>query len=356
MTNTNNVNRHDDILQSASPLVCSEAPRELNDSSEWLDQHPGRELPRPKAISTSLKIESTKKELEDKLLVELSALNHIIGGFFAVFNQKFDELFNKHMIVRSNLDWTVDDEEILIKATTLVRSFVALSKWFIGWVYEEFIVKFKNTVNGQDLNPSSIVESVLYQLLFKDEKTFVNKFLRDLLSTKYASKIQRLQQKMIEADSLELKDFELSLGDSSLFLMEKDDQPYKKIIDRIKAIQPNKSPYDNAENILSLETEIINLLLEYHGNTENMRKAIGEVFGMDVKTPLMLYCILKSKNINVIVANALIEEFVVNYEDLQERQDFMAFFSYIEYLTERKAENRKLSSFIEMKCNSVLTC
>ena len=350
------------LSQSISPIIFLEKQEEpqLILLEEQADTSPLSQRSKKQTIRSQLILPSTKKEyaredLKEKLSVQVNNPNHIINGLLKVFHKKFDEVFMGCIYSKNNIEWTLDDEEIYARIIKLIKRTIEVARRFIEWVYEELIIKFKDIVNDQDLNPSFIVESVLYQLLFDDRNSNMNKLLGDLLTRKYASKIQRLEQKIIETDSKELKHYDESLQKAPLFLLEKDPQPYKRVIDFLQNIKAHRSPYDNCEYILALDREILKCVLEYHTNTQDTKEGVLEEFGMDIKTPLVLYCILKSRNLELIISKAFIEEFV-DCKNLGGRQDFVAFLSYIDFLSDRNTQGISRSVLSELRSNSIRSC
>ena len=116
-----------------------------------------------------------------------------------------------------------------------------------------------------------------------------------------------------------------------MFLFEGSKYPYKEVVEKIISLTSVSCPYKIFETITSLEKEILACANRHHSNDLNTSFILVDKFDREVKISVLIYCILKSQNINLIMDVAMVEGFVSQtYLDVQ--QSFSSFVAVLNFL------------------------
>jgi len=169
------------------------------------------------------------------------------------------------------------------------------------------------------------VESVVYALLFKNKNSTLNKLLVLLLQIEHEGKIQTLTNSFQQKKSFDLTHEDILAKKYQAFLLEQKDSPYHKVIKKIESLKDYEDPYSKFEIILSLEDEILKSAKEFYEDDKNIKAKLEENWNIEVKLPILVYCILKSENQDVIKDSLLIKEFVIERYWNEKIQNFKIF-------------------------------
>jgi len=278
---------------------------------------------------------SAKEELRKIISSQITNSKHIVNQLIYVFHHKFEELFIERY---NNLDitkYTDQDEVTYRNIIDLIKSFVRVLRKFLLWVYEELIEQFKLVLKLEDLSPGYILEYEIYNVLFSYNSSIMYKMLIALIKMKNSSTYNSLLKKFQAKKTQKLMEYDTHLKASTLFVMDDIAQPYTEVTTKLAKLCNQTNPYKKFETILSLEAEMLTSLERYH--TEfNLRQKLQKNFGMDMKFPILQFCIVNSGNTNLIADRILIEEFV-NQNYLSNVQNFVTFSTCLDFLIESQS-------------------
>ncbi len=252
---------------------------------------------------------SAKDELKKIISSQINNSKHIVNQLVYVFHHKFEEIFTEKM---NNLDiskYSEENEVTYRNIIDLVKCFVRLLKKFLLWVYKEPVEQFKKVLKHEDLSPEYILEYEIYNVLFSYSSSVMYKLLTTLIKMKYSNAYEKLLKKFEMKKALKLTEYDAHLKASTLFVMDKNAEPYTEVTAKLSKLCNQTNPYKKFETILSLESEMLKSLERYHKEL-NLRQQLQKNFGMDMKFPILQFCIVSSRNANLIADRVLIEEFV----------------------------------------------
>ena len=253
---------------------------------------------------------------------------HLIHTLVRHFQEKFSK---RYFIELLKLGSTEDLEEVkrtYEQVCFIVKCFVKLINKFIFQVYQKYVKKMHTALNKESYEVEWIIDSIVYEALFSQIDSNLSKLTFGLFRKIHAHRVQKLKNIIEEKKSVRLEDDENLVEKYFPFLMEKNSDPYKEVINKISELKLHGNPYKKFEIILSLERQILTCAREYYTNNTETQKYLQNNFEMDVKFPIMIYCVLKSQNEEVVIDNAFVEEFV-DKECLDYRQDFKAFMGVV---------------------------
>jgi len=315
------------ITTQVDPLSAAEHPRD-HDSSRYF------KAPKLSKSCPNSKL-SAKEELRKIISSQITNSKHIVNQLIYVFHHKFEELFIERY---NNLDiskYTDRDEKTYRTIIDLIKSFVRVLRKFLLWVYEELIEQFKLVLKLEDLSPGYILEYEIYNVLFSYNSSLMYKLLIALIKMKNSSTYNSLLKKFQVKKAQKLTEYDAHLKASTLFVMDDVAQPYTEVTTMLAKLCNQTNPYKKFETILSLEAEMLKSLERYHTEL-NLRQKLQKNFGMDMKFPILQFCIVNSGNTNLIADRILIEEFV-NQNYLSNVQNFVTFSTCLDFLIESES-------------------
>jgi len=291
---------------------------------------------------------SGKDELKKVLLAQLRAKNHIINQLVKVFHKKFEEVFGDKLRSLENLGDSQVYEEIFNQIFELAKRFIKVLRKFLMWIYKELIKQFKKVLKEEDLSPEYVMEYVSYGVLFSHKKTTFNRLIKGLLQKIYNNEIEKLNEKFSKKRTQKLQEYDTYLKASTIFLMNNNPLPYENVTKKISELQFKSNPYEKFESILSLESEMLKGLERYHRTEIETKSQLKGNFGLDMKAPILLYCLVRSQNLDLIIDRILIDKFV-NQDYLSKVQNFTTFAACLDFLL----QNEELPSKIEERMTIV---
>ena len=272
----------------------------------------------PEQIKTSQLFNSfqakppAKLELRKALVSQFESQNHFINGLVRIFKSTSEGLFAHYISDLCPEKYTKEHEEVYNSAVGILKRFVNITTKFIYWIYEDLILPLEDELDLEDLTPGYVIESALYDLLFKPPHTTLEDLIKHLMSIRYNEETEKLQDVLLRMKPQTLENYDGIFESSRDFLLNDSSRPYSEVIKTIKDLHQISNPYLKFEATKALEDEMWNCIQNHYRerNDNQYLQKLKQSFGMDTRIPIALYCVVQSQSEHLIVARHFIEEFV----------------------------------------------
>jgi len=327
-----------------SPALSQFAPRNPNNASflnyspeESVISRPRFDFVSPKSMAASRFMSmvqnerSIKQDFKTNLGRQLKNGTHIIFRLIREFHRIFDNQFTS---LHKNLDLediiTEKDEATVNAIPLLIKHFANILRDFTGWLYKDLISQLAYGLDQEDVHPELVIENIIYEILLGSSNLMVNKLAYLIIKLKNKANLEKIKRVMLKMQNEDLKNYDECLL-NSIFLLNNSQKPYERAIRRVLEMKNKADPYAKFDLVLSLEEDLLATLGEYYQDDPATIQKIRNQFSMDIKIPVIIYCIVKSQNENVLVDRLFIDEYI-QPEYLEITPAFSAFSSCIDYL------------------------
>ena len=280
------------------------------------------------AMSSRLRT-SGNEEFKKVLLMILNDQNHIIQVIIESFHIEFDIIFDGELKEGASKGDSYQKEGDTLKCIQrIVKLFMRVMRKIIFWMYEDLITQADEIWTEQHLNVPWIIDSTLSEILFSSSST-LNSLVNILITRKYSEATKKLESFFRKA--YKLADDKVLAENYPIFLLEGSEDPYIEVVQKISDMHNCLCPYQNFDIIISLEKEILSCANKHYINDAHMVEKLADKFDREVKIAIIMYCVLKSRNISILKNVALAEGFVSKrYLDLE--QSFTSFGATLDFL------------------------
>lgn len=285
-------------------------------------------------IPKSARRQSGKEKIRLKLMSLLDQDKGVVLRLVREFHRKFREQFGKHLKDIHQMNHSQRIDKLYARILRLIKEFfLKIIKSFIRKSYEPFMKKAEILLRKEDYEPEYILESVVYELLFRDPNTTFNKLVLALLAKKHAERTNKFNKILEERKNESLPNDPILSDKFYGFLLQGNNMPYQEICDDYADIQRQTNPYTKFEIISSLWNKILKIAREYHKDNPEVESQLEREFDEDIRFQIMTYCIVKSQNKELVVDEMLIAGFVgERYQNLSKK--FSWFRAYMMWLME----------------------
>jgi len=255
---------------------------------------------------------TAREQLTSILLTLIKLDNKTVKGLFHEFHDILRKCYEAelHSFVNISNDET---EKTFKEIVLLVKSFANIARAFLKWTYQDILDHYSQKLAAEEgglFKPSYIISSIVYKLLFKNKKNTLNILLNLLMEKKYHSEHYELQAAIEKQQNINLYEEGYTKSNFSLPATFNEPLAYERTIQRIKQLKEGSDPYTKFERIISLENSLLKSVRDYHQYNPDKEQEIREQWESDIKIPLLVYCIIKSKNSAVLFDTKLVELFV----------------------------------------------
>ena len=278
----------------------------------------------------------SKAESKEMFKKKIESQNYFVLGLINTFKSTWKEIYQKQSQGLQQDSFTAQHGELYSNFVNLIKCFVAIFTNFLSQIYEGEITQLEACLEQEDINPLYFIESVIYKLIFEKNDSNLKDELFKLLSLKYAPEVQKFKQ-VIEKrkhEKLESYDHEV-LQNSREYLLESAPVPYIEVSKTMKTLNRYSSPYSKYELInIILEEEMWNCIYDTykgHNNSIGLLNTLKQSFGMEIRLPIMLYCIVQSQCEELVIVRRFIEEFI-DPQTLDSSIGYTTFQGCIDYL------------------------
>ena len=316
------------LKQSIQDLSISR--RRMFDSTEPLAMD---DLSQSSRLPSSPQFKSSgNEELTRILRGLLEEKGHIVQIIMSKFHSRFDGLFSKRLRkLTATLIYSQEDNNLYECIEKIVRTFLSVTKRVLLWMYQDLIRRAKEAWVDDYLSSSWVIDSILSEILFSSSTSTLNSLVRHLLTKKHSKATRKLQEMFNKQRKL---DDDSDLADNyPLFTLKGSETPYEEVVKKISELSSLSNPYQTFEIITSLEKEIITCANLHYANDTEMNIKLADKFDREVKIAVLLYCIQRSRNINLVVDIAVVEGFV-SKRYLDSKQSFSSFTATLDFLLE----------------------
>ena len=280
------------------------------------------------SMLTSLQFQSSGNEQFKRILQgKLKDETHTVQILLTKFHIRFNNLFCKKLKKSDNASLCSHREDnscgdVYKCVKKIIRNFLRATRKIVFWMYQDLISQAKCVWRDDQLNTSWVIDSVLSDMLFDFPGSTVSKVIQDLLFRKHFNSTGQLGKTLKKHYSLDQdKDF---IQNYPMFLLPGNQEPYHEVIQKIAELGTSSCPYSSFEIIASLEKEILACANLHYANDPEMSLKLTNKFDREVKVSVLIYCIMKSQNVNLVVDVAIIEAFV-SEAYLDANQSFSSF-------------------------------
>ena len=201
-------------------------------------------------------------------------------------------------------------------------------------MYQDLISYAKCVWRDDQLNASWIIDSTLSDILLTFPGSTINRIVRDILVRKHSDSSRQLEKVLQKHYGLDQdEDF---VKNYPMFLLPGSQDPYHEVVRKISELSTSLCPYSSFEVITSLEKEILACANLHYANDLEMSLKLADKFDREVRVPVLIYCIIKSQNTNLIVNVAMVETFVSRVY-LDAKQSFGSFCSTFSFLLDEQS-------------------
>lgn len=249
-------------------------------------------------------------ELKLNLRNQINNPKHIVHELAQEFRMHFDKIFGPYIPPLQKGDIMKQQADKLYNAAkSLIKHFIKVIKEFVIWVYGSLMEHFISGLSQEDFNLHALVEDLIYEMLFIDSNSGTYQLVFTILKRKCASDIQKFQQSIEKMSELSLEDYDKNMTASPL-LLQGTKPMYGRVVRRLRKMRKVTSPYQKYEEIILLDQAIISCINDYYKEDNEQIKKAEESLGRDAKANIFSYCMVQSKNKNLVIDRAFIEEFV----------------------------------------------
>jgi len=253
-----------------------------------------------------------REELRTILLILIKLGNRTLKELFHEFHDIFRKCFEEEIQLLEIMSDS-ERESILNEAIATIKSFAKIAHTFLKWTYQDILDHYSPKLRNEEdglFTPNYIINSIIYRLLFKNKKAPLNVFLDLLLNRQYFPERAEFHNAIEDLQNIELQKEGYVTPNFAIPSTLAEPLPYERTIQKIRDLKDCFDPYSKFELIVSLESSLFKSVRDYHqGNFEKERK-IRQQWESDVKLPLLVYCIIKSKNVASFIDTKFIESFV----------------------------------------------
>jgi len=330
----NHMSTHNDlvnsVIQANHSIPFQQQQFDYQDSQDFLSSYNPTILMNFKSLIRLSQIEKQKKIDTQHLVFESSSsspireeLRTILLILIKLGNRTLKELFHEfHDIFRKCFEEEIqlleimsdhERENTLTEAIATIKCFAKIAETFLKWTYQDILDHYSPKLRNEEgglFTPNYIISSIVYRLLFKNKKAPLNVFLDLLLSRQYSPQRVEFKNAIEDLQNIDLSREGYVASNFALPSTLAASLPYETTIQKIKDLKNCFDPYSKFELIVSLESSLFKSVRDYYqGNFEKERK-IREQWESDVKLPLLVYCIIKSKNNASFIDTKFIESFI----------------------------------------------
>jgi len=273
---------------------------------------------------------SVKQDLKENLSNQINNPTHIIYRLIKEFEKTFESVFGSLLSKVDQEGASQDDEFAVCSIQALIKHFMNILREFTIWIYEDLIKRLAMGLDQEDVNAGLVIEGLLFELLLGDASCSTTKLTNWAMKMKNREDFDKFKkvQEMMKDD--ELKSYDECLQ-KSIFMLEGSKNPYEKAVNKLREIQTKTNPYKKYELILTLEEDLLASVCEhYEGNYDVIQKLRSD-FSMDVKIPILVYCVVQSQCESLMLDKLLVEQ-LVSADYLDTTPAFSMFASCIDYL------------------------
>ena len=287
------------------------------------------------SMLTSPELQSSGNEQFKRILQDiLKAETHTVQILFTKFHIRFNNLFYKKREEYSNVSFCSHKDDgfyvdLYKSIKKIIRNYLRVTRKIVFWMYQDLISQAKCIWRDDQLTTSWVIDSVLSDMLFTFPGSTINKILRDLLVRKHSDSSRQLEETLQKHYSLDQDEY--FVKNYPMFLLPGSQDPYHEVVRKISELSISLCPYSSFQIIASLEKEILACANLHYTNDLEMSLKLADKFDREVKVPVLIYCIMKSQNTNLIVNVAMVEAFV-SEAYLDAKQNFSSFCGILNFL------------------------
>jgi len=257
----------------------------------------------------------TKSELRESFRRKIEDQNPFVLGLINTFVAVCKGIYQKQKGTLQGNTFTPLHEDLYSNLVSTVKCFVGAITNFLCQIYEDKIPHLDTELGYEDLSPFSLIESVVYEFVFLKTDTYLKDEISYFLRLKYADDIKKFREvfEKRKNEKLESYDHEV-LQNSRHYLLESSQIPYGDSIQSLKSLLSLSNPYSMYELLnFVLEDELWSCIYDTYKDREDsielLRKLKGS-FGMEIRLPIMIYCVVQSQCEDFVIARRFVEEFI----------------------------------------------
>jgi len=311
----------------------------LNNQQTILNESPEERKQRKRTMMVKKihKRKSAKQELKKSLYNQLTTPNHLIDEIVKVFNKIFEKTYSQIFEKQKITEFNQEAESVFNDIKRFIINTVNFLKRLVTWIYEELINQLEQGLDDEDLDPDYIIEAILYDFIFRDPNSSTYRIVYEFSKLKCQEKMAKFKESLLQKKQDKLEDYDEHFK-KSIFRLEGKKHPYAEVCNKIHSIEKEMNPYLKYESIVLLEHEMLKCVMSYHSDDQRALAKIKDNFGMDVKLPLLIYCIVQSQKETILIDHEIIISFV-HEKYLDSVQSYMTFSTCIEYLLGKDKES-----------------
>ena len=274
---------------------------------------------------------SVKQDFKTNIGKQLKNGTHIVFRLVREFHRVFDNLFTSlYKTLEIEEIITKKDEPVVNAIPLLIKHFASLLRDFTSWLYRELILQLANGLDQEDVHADLVIENIIYEILLGNSNFTIYKLSTLVIKLRNKPSLEKLKRIMEKMQNEELKNYDECLS-SSIFILSNSQKPYEKAIRRLLDMKNRMDPYSKYDHILALDEDLLSTLCEYYQDDQATIQKIRNQFSMDIKIPLIIYCIVKSQNESLLIDKLFIDEYIQS-DYLEITPAFSAFASCLDYL------------------------
>jgi len=259
---------------------------------------------------------SSKQDLKNHFLKQIDKsakfISDLVKQFIAIHRQIFEpQVLN---LVQED-QYTKKHQEVYSSLTLTIKYFASVLANFLYWICEEMFAQYKEELDQEFINPLYFIDTIVYELIFKGSKNPLKDMIFSLLRLKYKPKITAFAEILTKLKSTPLPNYDHEVLKSSTdFLLPPSLQPYSQVTQKLNSIHQEVNPYSKLEAVNSLfEEDMWDCIKQHYKDAENSSQLLiklKNLFGMEIRFPIMMYCMVQTQNENLIIEQKFMKEFV----------------------------------------------
>ena len=273
---------------------------------------------------------TVKQDLKENLSNQINSSAHIVYRLIKEFEKTFENVFGS-LLGKVDQEGACEEDEFAVCAIqTLIRHFMTVLREFTIWIYQDLIKKLAMGLDQEDVNAGLVIEGLLFEILLGNANSSTTRLTHWAMKMKNRGELDKMKKIQEKMKDDEFKSYDECLP-SSLYLLEGLKNPYEKAVNKLREISLKTNPYTKYEMILQLEEDLLASVCEYYEGNYDVIQKLRSDFSMDVKIPILVYCIVQSQSENLLLDKIFVEQ-LIPAEYLDATPAFSMFSSCIDYL------------------------
>jgi len=274
-------------------------------------------LPAKSRVQCSFELKpSSKQDLKNHFLKQIDKsakfISDLVKQFIAIHRQIFEQ--QVFTLVQED-QYTEKHKEVYSSLILTIKYFASVLANFLHWICEEMFAQYKEELDQEFINPLYFIDTIVYELIFKGSKNPLKDMIFSLLRLKYKHKLTAFAGILTKLKSTPLPSYDNEVLKSSIdFLLPLSAQPYSQVTQKLNSIHQEISPFSKLEAVNSLfEEEMWDCVKQYYKDAQNSSQLLiklKNLFGMEIRFPIMMYCMVQTQNENLIIEQKFMKEFV----------------------------------------------